>query len=54
MSYAKHCVTQVESCEHPFAQSEWTNDTTKDIDTIAKGYVALHFICSRGVLANTI
>lgn len=54
VSYAKHCVTQVESCEHLFAQSQWSNDTTKDIDTIAKGYVALHFICSCDVLANTI
>lgn len=37
VSYAKRCISQVESCEHPFARSEWINDKRTDIDTIMNG-----------------
>lgn len=34
LSYAEHCISQVKSCQHRFAQPIWVNDTKEDISTI--------------------
>lgn len=31
LEYADHCVSEVDSGKHPFAKSEWANDTLMDI-----------------------
>ncbi|KAJ5094616.1 hypothetical protein N7456_010477 [Penicillium angulare] len=38
ISYASHCASLVESGNHPYAQSDWSNDTTSDISKIINRY----------------